>query len=112
MGGTGSNGEQPMGQGNEPKAPGGTGSKGDQPQAGAGNNDPKNPNGGMSGPGRRKPTLPLDDPFTKQVWGHLPEKLRQQAMQSYKEQFMPRYNELLKQYYSNIAERDQTQPKK
>ena len=102
-----------MGGGNDPKGQGGAGGKEDkQPGGGAGIGDPKNPNSGTSGPGRVKPDLPLDDPFTKQVWGHLPEKLRQQAMQSYKEQFMPRYNDLLKQYYSNIAERDQAQPKK
>ena len=52
------------------------------------------------------PSLPNEDPFTKQVWGHLPEKLRQQASQYYREQYMPKYQEMLKQYYSNLAERD------
>lgn len=95
----------------DPKNPSGSGSKDEKQQGGAGGNAKEQPGGGgMSG--RSKPDLPLDDPFTKQVWGHLPEKLRQQAMQSYREQFMPRYNDLLKQYYSNIAEREQAQPKK
>jgi hypothetical protein len=41
----------------------------------------------------------------KDVWGHLPEKMRQQMDLYFREQFMPRYSELLKQYYSSLAER-------
>lgn len=40
----------------------------------------------------------------KDVWGHLPERLRQEMDLYYREQFMPRYSELLKQYYSVLAE--------
>jgi len=40
----------------------------------------------------------------KDVWGHLPERLRQEMDLYYREQFMPRYSELLKQYYSSLAE--------
>ena len=40
----------------------------------------------------------------KDVWGHLPERLRQEMDLYYREQFMPRYSELLKQYYSALAE--------
>lgn len=50
-----------------------------------------------------KPALPIDDDVVKEVWGHLPDKLRQQVTQYYKEQFMPRYSDLLKQYYSSLA---------
>jgi hypothetical protein len=50
-----------------------------------------------------KPSVPLDDDVVKEVWGHLPDKLRQQVTQYYKEQFMPRYSDLLKQYYSSLA---------
>jgi type IV secretory pathway VirB10-like protein len=41
----------------------------------------------------------------KDVWGHLPEALRQEMDQYSREQFMAKYNELLKQYYSTIAEK-------
>jgi len=41
----------------------------------------------------------------KDVWGHLPERLRQEMDLYYREQFMPRYQELLRQYYSSLAER-------
>jgi hypothetical protein len=41
----------------------------------------------------------------KDVWGHLPETLRQEMNQYSREQFMAKYNELLKQYYATIAEK-------
>src|SRR5262249_40310843 len=66
--------------------------------------DPKDPMGGMAGgnpgnpmgPPSGKPTLPLDDEVAKEVWGHLPDQLRKQVTQYYKEQFMPKYSDLLK----------------
>jgi hypothetical protein len=67
-----------------------------------GSNTGANPMGKPSG----NAALPLEDPFTKQIWGHLPERLRQQASQYYREQYMPKYGELLKLYYSNLAERE------
>lgn len=71
------------------------GPKGSQ-KAGGG---PGNPTGKMAA----KPSLPIDDDVVKEVWGHLPDKLRQQVTQYYKEEFMPRYAGLLKQYYSSLA---------
>ena len=53
------------------------------------------------------PLLPVEDAVVKDVWGHLPEKLRQQATQYYKQEIMPRYAELLKRYYSSMAEKKQ-----
>lgn len=50
-----------------------------------------------------RPTVPLDDEVAKEVWGHLPDKVRQQVTQYYKEEFMPRYADLLKQYYASLA---------
>jgi hypothetical protein len=41
----------------------------------------------------------------KDVWGHLPETLRQEMDQYSREQFMDKYQELLKQYYATIAEK-------
>jgi hypothetical protein len=98
-------------KGNEPtgKEPAPTGK--DQPQP-LGKNDPKNagstPGGGA---GKSMPALPLDDAITKQVWGHLPERLRQQMSQYYKEQFMPKYSDMLRQYYASLAEREKAQKK-
>jgi hypothetical protein len=41
----------------------------------------------------------------KNVWGNLPEKMRQEMDLYFREQFMPNYSELLRQYYSSLAER-------
>jgi hypothetical protein len=41
----------------------------------------------------------------KDVWGHLPETMRQEMDQYAREQFMAKYQDLLKQYYSTIAEK-------
>jgi len=69
---------------------------------------PKGPAGGApKGKTVPKPSLPIDDAVVKEVWGHLPDKLRQQVSQYYKEQFMPKYSELLKQYYSSLANAQQ-----
>jgi hypothetical protein len=41
----------------------------------------------------------------KEVWGHLPEALRQEMDQYAREKFMAKYGDLLKQYYTTIAEK-------
>lgn len=93
----------------EPKSlPDPTGS-GQRTDAKAGTAAGGNDRGGRLG--QPPPTLPVDDAIAKQVWGHLPEKLRQQMSQYYKEQFMPKYDDLLRQYYSSLAEREKA-PKK
>jgi hypothetical protein len=40
----------------------------------------------------------------KDVWGSLPDRMRQEMDLYYREQFMPRYSELLRQYYAALAE--------
>ncbi|MFL5245273.1 MAG: hypothetical protein ACJ8FY_24520, partial [Gemmataceae bacterium] len=44
----------------------------------------------------------------KDIWGHLPETLRAE-MNAYasREEFMAKYRDLLKQYYTTIAEKGQ-----
>jgi len=46
----------------------------------------------------------LEDLF-RDVWGHLPETLRQEMNQYAREHFMVKYGDLLKQYYSTIVEK-------
>jgi hypothetical protein len=41
----------------------------------------------------------------KDVWGYLPDKVRQQAMQYYKQELTPRYAKLLERYYSSLSEK-------
>ena len=50
-----------------------------------------------------QPQMPLADAVAKEVWGHLPERLRLQMTQHYREEFMPRYAGLLRQYYSSLS---------
>ena len=68
-----------------------------QPEQQAGNN----PQGGNAPLGEMSKIADL----YKDIWGHLPETLRQEMNQYSREQFMAKYNELLKQYYATIAEK-------
>jgi hypothetical protein len=63
--------------------------------------------GGAANADRRRDLEPpnkLADLY-KDIWGHLPESLRLEMDQYAREQFMAKYNELLKQYYATIAEK-------
>ena len=76
-------------------------------------NDPKNPSGNAGGGGGKalpKASLPFDEDVAKDVWGHLPDKLRQQMTQYYKEDVMPKYAEMLRLYYSSLAEKAANPP--
>jgi hypothetical protein len=126
MGGMGGMGQQPMG-GDQPrerrprmggdqkqdaqpmdKEPKGGPPKQTQP-SGITPMNPKNTGGGVPDPKGGKadpsPLLPFEAEVVKDVWGHLPDKLRQQATQFYREEFTARYSELLKMYYSSLAEK-------
>lgn len=52
-----------------------------------------------------KAAMPRVPDVYKEVWGHLPEKMRQELDLYFRDRFMPRYSELLRQYYSSLAER-------
>jgi hypothetical protein len=116
--------QQPMGDGDQPKErrprqqngeqpkdpgtnPGAGGQKNQQPAGG----QPKDPGGKMPDPlntGKPPPGAPsllFEDEIVKDVWGNLPAKLRQQATEYYRQEFMPRYAELLKHYYSSLSEK-------
>jgi hypothetical protein len=57
--------------------------------------------GGMSRGGGSK----IDDLY-KDIWGHLPETLRQEMDAYAKEKFMLKYSDLIKQYYATLAEKN------
>jgi len=94
QGGDPKKGEPPMGGGDMAKGnPMGMGPMTNQPM-GLGN-DPKTP--------------PVDQAnrladLSKGVWGHLPETMRQELDLYYRDRFMPRYSDLLREYYSSIAD--------
>jgi hypothetical protein len=81
-----------------------------QPQAGGkdGGRAQLGDSTGQAGtPGPRSARQPdqLSD-VVKDFWGHLPETLRQEVDHYYRDRFMPRYRDLLQEYYGRIAERD------
>jgi len=57
---------------------------------------------GMGGVGDRGASNKIADIY-KDVWGNLPETMRQEMDQYSREQFMAKYGDLLKHYYSTIA---------
>lgn len=81
---------QKPGQGNQPQN--------SQANRGAGSN----PGAGSGGP--EEPNR-IADLFKADVWGHLPETLRQEMNQYSREKFMAKYDDLIRQYYSTIAEK-------
>jgi hypothetical protein len=42
----------------------------------------------------------------KDLWGHLPERTREQMMQSFSEEFLPQYELEIEQYYRRLSEDD------
>jgi hypothetical protein len=56
-------------------------------------------------PSRRQGEISKIADLYKDIWGHLPETIRQEMDQYSRERFMPKYEELLKQYYATIAEK-------
>jgi hypothetical protein len=119
MGGMNNMPPMPMGGSQPPKGngknePDKTGSKSDSKNTDqkptGGQKEPKgnNPSGKGGGGAKVLPkmSLPFDDEVAKDVWGHLPYKLRQQMSQYYKDDVIPKYAELLRLYYSSLAEKN------
>jgi hypothetical protein len=105
-------GSSPMGMG-EPTANAGPGGMNPMPAApdakggpAGGKNDGPTGDGGGNRFGQASPKRKdekLADLY-KDVWGQLPDRLRQEMDLYYREKFMPRYSELLRQYYAALAE--------
>lgn len=102
---TGKSGQQPMPGGQQGAKQEST-PTGPMPRPGQPGGKQPATQGGTPQPGVGGKGLPLDDPVAKQVWGHLPERLRQQMSQYYREQFMPKYSPLIRDYFSSLAERE------
>ena len=107
MGGNQPMGGQPGGAG-EQIAKGGQGASGENQPMGGDSQGGKVAGQTAGGGGRDPKGANATAEMYKDVWGHLPEKMRQEMDSYFKERFMPRYNDLLKQYYSNIAEQNKT----
>jgi hypothetical protein len=46
----------------------------------------------------------------QRVWGHLPEKMREELQNSLSEQFLPKYEKLIEEYYKRLAEERPSSP--
>lgn len=62
---------------------------------------------GTGGASAKDPSKLTD--LYKDIWGHLPEAMRMEMDTFAREKFMPRYQELLKQYYATLAEKGRRQ---
>jgi len=61
--------------------------------------------------GEKQPTESADaKDVLRRVWGHLPEKLRDEMQASFSEQFLPKYQRLIEEYYQRLAEERPTAP--
>jgi len=44
--------------------------------------------------------------IVRHVWGHLPEKMKEEMQQAFKENNLPKYQQLIEQYFRAIAEQN------
>lgn len=85
-----------------------TGGKNPMPAAQKIDAEPKAP-GGIARPDpQKKPLAPSrtappnwEQDWVRNVWGHLPDTLRRQASEYYRQELIPKYTKLLEQYYSS-----------
>jgi len=56
-----------------------------------------------------KATLANPQDLLRKVWGHLPERLRDQMMQNPNERFLPQYEPEIEAYYERLIELDEKQ---
>jgi hypothetical protein len=90
------------------KKPGdGQGQGSDQPGTGGGNPTPGPPRDSTNrieqGAKEATETADVKD-LIRRHWGHLPQKLRDQMQSSLSEQFLPKYERLIEEYYKRLAE--------
>ncbi len=57
-----------------------------------------------------KPDMANMRDLLKGVWGQLPERQREQMLQSYEEQFLPKYEQMIADYFRSLAEGEPRKP--
>ena len=50
------------------------------------------------------------DEMVKALWGQLPARSREQMLQSFTDEFLPKYELEIEQYYRRLSEEQSTQP--
>jgi hypothetical protein len=106
--------EQAKKQGGGSKKPGnGPGKGSDQPGEGSGNPTagPVRDSTNRIEQGTKEATETADvKDLLRRMWGHLPDKVRDQMQASLSEQFLPKYERLIEEYYKRLAEERPTGP--
>lgn len=85
-----------------------------QPAGKSGSQDRKNAEDAeeRTGPNRNANTLAAKrQRLEVDVWGHLPEKLREQLLSSYGERMLPQYEEAVRRFYDQLAAPPATRPR-
>jgi hypothetical protein len=81
-------------------------------QASKGSARGKSPARDSSDPLNRASAQPADkadiDAVVKDLWGHLPERSREQMLQSFSTEFLPKYELEIEQYYRRLSEEQAT----
>ena len=74
----------------------------------------KSPARDSSDPLNRADTQAVDkgevDELVKHLWGHLPERSREQVLQSFSDEFLPKYELEIEQYYRRLSEEQEERP--
>jgi hypothetical protein len=85
-----------------------SGGKNPMPMAQKIDAEPKTPGGSARPDPQKKPLAPSrtappnwEQDWVRNVWGHLPDTLRRQASEYYRQELIPKYTKLLEQYYSS-----------
>jgi len=58
----------------------------------------------------QKPDMAAMREILKGVWGQLPERQREQMLQSYEEQFLPKYEQMIADYFRSLSEENGRKP--
>ena len=61
------------------------------------------------GEGEPAPGDPADADVVKRIWGQLPERIRQQLLQSSADEFLPKYREDIEAYFRRLAEEQRSE---
>jgi hypothetical protein len=99
--------EQAKKQGGSKKPGNGSGKGSDQPGEGSGNPTagPVRDSTNRIEQGTKEATETADvKDLLRRMWGHLPDKVRDQMQASLSEQFLPKYERLIEEYYKRLAE--------
>lgn len=79
-----------------------------QPQPGGRQSAMQSAGTPQSGAGLEPTPSPLGADAMKAAWGHLPQRVREQMLQSTSDEFLPEYREAIQAYYRRLAEEDDT----